>query len=250
MHGAAGTSLGRSQPDRERPGMDRLALEEPLDVLSQGCGRGVPPRGSFSRHFRQIVSMSRGSPGRKIRGETHSDSITMRQAFRWGSHLGTAGVRSGSRRMWPRVRRHPSPARRHGCGLRPAPSHVRGEPSGTPVRVSSPLSSAIRASPNRSGEGPDLRRSDIPHGLTGAAASPAKPHGRSPVLDAPDFGTRNRSPDRITLLGLMSRWRTPRSCACWTASLNEASTRAASRGVTGSVRALSQPDNVGPAEVG
>ena len=73
--GAAPTST--PLPGRHRPGQDRLAGQEPPQVLGQRLGRGVAPRrGPSRRHFRQIVSRSRGSPGSSRDGGTGSADRT------------------------------------------------------------------------------------------------------------------------------------------------------------------------------
>ena len=46
-------------------------------VIAERSGGGISAEGSFSRHLRQIVSRSRGNPGRKTQGATHSASITI-----------------------------------------------------------------------------------------------------------------------------------------------------------------------------
>ena len=60
----------------DRPRRDRPAVEEPPQVVGQRRGVRVSPAGSFSRHFRQIVSRSRGTSGRCRRGGTASVETT------------------------------------------------------------------------------------------------------------------------------------------------------------------------------
>ena len=60
-------------PERNRPGVDRFAVQEALQVVGQVLGRGIALlRRSFSRHFRQMVSRSRGTFGWSRAGGTGS----------------------------------------------------------------------------------------------------------------------------------------------------------------------------------
>ena len=66
-------------PGRRRPGVNRVAVHEPA-ADRRPARRALANRraGSFSRHFRQIVSRSCGTRGSSCRGGTGSCSITWR----------------------------------------------------------------------------------------------------------------------------------------------------------------------------
>ena len=71
----------RSAPPTRRA--DRLAGLKPAQVLGQVCRRrGTAWPGSFARHFRAMVSRSRGRPGTSREGGTGSAALTCSRVSR------------------------------------------------------------------------------------------------------------------------------------------------------------------------
>ena len=83
--------LGRG----DAPRLDRLVVQEPLQVLRQRRRRGIPPRGSRSIAFWTIVSRSRGMWGTSPRSRSGSSLIT-RRISSWRSDASKAGRNASS----------------------------------------------------------------------------------------------------------------------------------------------------------
>ena len=93
-------------PGRRRPGLDRLAVEEAAQVVGQVAGRRRSAwPAPFRRHFRQIVSRSRGTFGWSVRGGTGSPVQHLLQRVHHRRRRGTAAGRSAARRGSPPGRR-------------------------------------------------------------------------------------------------------------------------------------------------